>query len=98
MTQEEPLVYAQALLAEAELLAATLPALRQQQAEAQAALERVRARGTREQIMALVQALKRLERLSSLRLQTVQRLRQEGERVLTALRAEEQPSQQESQV
>ena len=87
MPQEESLGYAQALLAEAELLAATFPALRQQHAEAQAALERVRASGTRDQIMALVQALKRLERLSSLRLQTVRRLRQEGERVLTALRA-----------
>lgn len=94
MTHEAQDIYAQALLVEAELLAATLPGLWEQHVEAQAALEQAQASRTEEQIRVHEQALQHLERLSTLRAHVVQRLRADGERVLAALRAEEQTSRQ----
>jgi hypothetical protein len=88
MMQEVKDIYAQALLVEAELLAATLPGLWEQHVEAQAALEQAQASSTSEQIRVRKQALKHVERVSTLRTQVVQRLRADGERVLAALRAE----------
>lgn len=97
MHQEETRFYAQALLSEAERLAATLLVLRQQQAETQAALEEARVNGSKDQIRALEQTLKRLERVSRLRSQAVPELRPERERLLASLRAEEQTSRQQPQ-
>ena len=96
MTQEAQDSYAQALLVEAELLAATLPGLWEQHGGAQAALKQAQASSTEGQIRIREQAIQRLERVSTLRAQVVQTLRAEGERVLAALRAEEQPSRQQS--
>ena len=90
MHPEGTQLIAQALLSEAERLAATLPVLRQQQVETQAALELARASDTKDQIRALEKALKRLERVMSLRSQAVPELREEGERLLASLRAEDQ--------
>ena len=81
---------AQALLSEAERLAATLPVLRQHHAEAPAVLEEARASGTKDQISVLEQAFRHLERVMSLRSQAVPELREEGERLLASLRAEDQ--------
>jgi hypothetical protein len=97
MTQEAQDSYAQALLVEAELLAATLPGLRERHGEAQAALEQAQASSTEVQIRVRKQAIQRLERVSTLRAHVVQTLRAEGERVLAALCAEEQPGRQQSQ-
>lgn len=97
MTQEAQDIYAQALRVEAELLAATLPGLWEQHVEAQVALDQAQASRTEAQIRVREQALKRLERVSTLRAQVVQALRVEGERVLAALRAEEQTSHQHLQ-
>jgi hypothetical protein len=97
MTQDAQDSYAQALLVEAELLAATLPGLWEQHVEAQAALEQTQASSTEGQIRVRKQAIQRLERVSTLRAQVAQTLRAEGERVLAALRTEEQPSRKHPQ-
>jgi hypothetical protein len=94
MTQEAQDSYVQALLVEAELLAATLPGLWEQHAEAQAALEQAQASSNEVLLRVRKQAIQRLERVSTLRAHVVQTLRAEGERVLAVLRAEEQPSRQ----
>ena len=69
----------------------------QHHAEAQAVLEEARASGSKDQIRALEQALRRLERVINLRSQAVPEPRAEGERLLEALRAVEPPSRQHPQ-